>query len=682
MGKGNDEQLYQWKQEQIQGQVYQQEQDAQSYSQRAEKLLKGNYQYSDDGALKDAKRTTKKSGYMNKVIESVKALDECMSREIPTLLLKSGMEEILSACKRALKACEKYLLNRNPWTAEGKARKQMVQDFYAQVQMEYRQFKQVKLENLGIESDRVTGVQILKELRTPVYRDEEGTSITMEEKESRLTCVIEKENIKRSFRRSGDDTDNWDNVIKVQTNNLMTDMEHAQKNNDEEMKKRCTTKMKLLKALQNTIKSTYGLGRRASEKIMAEKDVYEMLGKLIDNGREQKIIGTMALAGALQEYKSATDRIKDIEIEIESAENDYKPKKEYLDLLEGNYAPFKKAEKYDKDYEKRIKDQLKRTNEAKESLERKQKKLVDYLSEYNNKSKETELPFILETLASIHSYLSSMKQNDKAKNLAKIGKNEDLAKRNVAASRLAEILGMENVISKSEFARVEVDGENMQGVLQEEVKGENLNAMKNIDDDDTVYRNKPGLKEFTKRKLLLNLTSIQIFDLICGQVDRSIDSYRVRIPEIDTSVRGVTDAELEVGITGVNNEYSFGELTYKDIQETKDKGHGSLQNIMVDGQWTIPAIDSALAERIMQLEPEMLDHKMLDLLTIEERKCLIDRFSAVKKMISDRWNGEKKSSDNSSDPSDIKFVSKTQSLGWNSDRIYDDYLEKFLKKYN
>ncbi len=129
-----------------------------------------------------------------------------------------------------------------------------------------------------------------------------------------------------------------------------------------------------------------------------------------------------------------------------------------------------------------------------------------------------------------------------------------------------------------------------------------------------------------------------------------------------------------------NNELSFGKLTYKDIQKGKNKGYNYLQNINVDGQWTIPAIDKYLVIAIKNVEAQELDYKLMDLLSKEERDALIDRFSAVKKMILDRLEAETKMP--SYDYSNRIILSEFDLASGkaNSEQIFDDYLDKLIKR--
>ncbi len=615
MQNKNENQLYQWKQKESTEQK--KDQAIPTYTERADMLVKGQYQYNDDGSMKNAKRTTKKSGYMHEVVEAVKSLDVCLSREASgSQYHETVYEDVINAYRNATIACENYLLNRNPWTAEGKARKEMVKDLYTQIQLELTQFAGLKADYFKNESKNFTGAQILSELRSSVYREEKGTSITMEESGAKLTYVIEKEGIKRNFREfEGGTPDDWQNVIKKRSGDLRAGIEYSMTHFDDIIMQSSLSKKTINTALWEAISSTYGSG----SKIPTEIDAKEMLDKLIESGKKQGIKSIGSLEKAINDYTSAPKTIEENKAEIESLQKD----------LDSTSDEKKKAK-----LEKMI-------NVEKSRLDKREKMF-----------EHADYPYILDTLTSIQRPLRLRKG-------AKIDENGDLAKRNVAASRIAALLGLNSIIPECELANVEIEGEKKHGVLVDEVKGENLLALKSFNKNE-------------KSRALLNLTSIQIFDLICGQTGRSFDNYKVQTDKRDNDRM----------ISGINNEFSFGKLTYKDIQKGKDKGSNYLQNINVDGQWTIPAIDPLLVIKIKNIEePSILNYILADLLSKEERECLIDRFTAVRKMIMDRLEEETKMR-KKGDFSNLMIVDHADFMQRNKnvDQIFDGYLDNLVKK--
>ena len=83
----------------------------------------GRYRYLDSkGRPHDAERLTPSSKYMKPVLDALNIVDTKLDgRFDPTAL-----EDVRKSFLDAIIACENYIDNRNPWTAEGKARLRMV----------------------------------------------------------------------------------------------------------------------------------------------------------------------------------------------------------------------------------------------------------------------------------------------------------------------------------------------------------------------------------------------------------------------------------------------------------------------------------------------------------------------------------------------------------------------------
>jgi len=650
MGKGNEEELYKWKQEESVKQ--EKEKETVTYTERADMLVKGQYQYSDDGSMKDAKRTTKKSGYMYDVTEAIKQLDITMSIEAsPEEYRETVYKNVVKAYKNAAQACENYLLNRNPWTAEGKARKKMVQDLYVQIQMEYSRFTEMKDSVLEQNIEKISGAQILQKMRTPVYKTEEGTTITLEKTGTKRYYVIEKEGEQRKFKKFEGGTDNWESVIKKWTTDLMAEMEQAGLEGDQEKQKRCAEKMSRLKTLQKAMKGAFGSGKGASSKIMGEKTAKDILKKIIENGKTQENKAAGAIEEALKKYETDTGTLGELEENL-------------ISLYEMHKETEQKYKETEQEYNS-LKGQREKENAAAFKLYELSKKLDGIESRFNRtkhemdsiekKREDTGISFVLDVLEDMKSALSI---TDNSTKIAKIDKSEDLAKRNVAAARIAKMLDLNGIIPESEIANVEINGKNVQGVFLNEKEGDNLFSLTDANAQKKV-------------SALFNLTSIQILDLICGQVGRSLEDYRV-------------NTENNRMISAVNNELSFGKLTYKDIQKGKEKGYNNLQNINIDGQWTIPIIDANLVIAIRNITPGQLNYELMDLLNKEERDCLVDRFSAVQELLLGRLEKEKEMR-GKGDMSNVMILFEGETETWRRSEMlaskFDSYLNGIASKW-
>ena len=208
-----------------------------------------------------------------------------------------------------------------------------------------------------------------------------------------------------------------------------------------------------------------------------------------------------------------------------------------------------------------------------------------------------------------------------AKQAAQIEDGAEISKRNVATSRMAKLLGLENLVANSSLVNMTVDGKSMQGIAMEEVKGNTGNEiMKKASD-----KRKDASYSPDAFKQLLNL---QVFDVICGQVDRNESNYLCESQESEDG------KFLEITkIKAIDNDLSFGNITYKDLLKTGKNGIQELRNIEQKDKLSMPYMDQKLADAILGLKPKEIDYIMCDILSKTERKALCDRIKGVQKLI-------------------------------------------------
>lgn len=210
---------------------------------------------------------------------------------------------------------------------------------------------------------------------------------------------------------------------------------------------------------------------------------------------------------------------------------------------------------------------------------------------------------------------------------ANIEEGENLVKRNVATSRLAEMLGLGHLIPKSEMASIEVDGKKMYGVMMEDAGGE-------IYDD---INSDKKLSEYGGKSFMYSVEGfkdsfmLQILDVICGQVDRHELNRMLKLKQ------GKDNKIRVVGVKGIDSDMSFGNKSYsgiiKAIPGFEDK-NGLAYPISED-----------VATAILELDPAMLNYEMMGILNENERKSLIERLNGVKRAIRKRMDYEKNNKD-------------------------------------
>jgi hypothetical protein len=241
---------------------------------------------------------------------------------------------------------------------------------------------------------------------------------------------------------------------------------------------------------------------------------------------------------------------------------------------------------------------------------------------------DDDLLFIGETVlqAKRDTVLAAMAIHD-----AKIDAKSDISKRNVATSRMAKLLGLDDMVAKSTVADVTVNGKKMTGIAMEEAKGKDY-----IDIGEAAV--KKNRKPRYSPKAFKQILSLQIFDVICGQVDRNAANYLCGHEEkAGSNITEITE------IKAIDNDVSFGLLSYDEIVNSGRMGVNRLKSIeSTGGNLSIPWIDKELADNILAIDTEVLDYQMCDILDKDERKALADRIKGVQRIIRKTLNEERK----------------------------------------
>jgi hypothetical protein len=204
-----------------------------------------------------------------------------------------------------------------------------------------------------------------------------------------------------------------------------------------------------------------------------------------------------------------------------------------------------------------------------------------------------------------------------------------MAKRDVAMSRLDQLLGG-GVIAQTELAMRHLpNGQTVLGSLMKEGKGEQGSKIMQEDrlseDDeekqqmsnDTVNMNDPNLMRLLSR--------LQLIDLLAFQVDRNPKNYFI---DIDKKTGKV------LGITGIDNDLGFG-TTDLDVKEKKNsEGKVTSRSDPLTRQHNqLPGmsryVDKTLATAILNIDLAMVRIVMDDLLSPAEIDALVKRFQRV-----------------------------------------------------
>ncbi|MBQ9866309.1 MAG: hypothetical protein IJM34_04750 [Lachnospiraceae bacterium] len=184
---------------------------------------------------------------------------------------------------------------------------------------------------------------------------------------------------------------------------------------------------------------------------------------------------------------------------------------------------------------------------------------------------------------------------------AKIKAGSNLSSRNVATYRMAVALGIEGNVARSETAKVMVDGKEVYGNLVEEAKGREAHeTAKNV------------MAYYTDR-CICNMADMQIFDFICGQIDRNTKNYYTSLDKDEN----IYDLKM------IDNDLCFGKLKPSELE----KGRGRLPafNIAV-----INVLTDGFKKRILEMDEKTISVLLGDILSEEEIKAAAERLGYVK----------------------------------------------------
>ncbi len=239
-------------------------------------------------------------------------------------------------------------------------------------------------------------------------------------------------------------------------------------------------------------------------------------------------------------------------------------------------------------------------------------------------------------------YLHNLSHNI-AKNNVKMEKGASITNRNVATRRLAELLGVPELVPATHKVKYkDQNGKDRYGIIMAQAKGEELYEV-----------NEKIKKKTYKYKyndlVFLQMNTLEILDVIAGQTDRNNSNIYAEFDEKNK----VTN------IRAIDNDMSFGKLTYNDIKKTKRRFLNALED--KDGFCKLKVVDKRLYDSLMVLTDEMVDYVFADLLFKDELKALKDRIKCVKKLLKHSNEKDKDNLNNSrfyvSDPKDnIHYV--------------------------
>ncbi len=548
------------------------------FSGKQQLIRDGQYTYFDEkGKAKKARRNSPSKKFMLPILDNLSRLDTLLAGNFSS----NGEKPIQDCFHEIILACENYLENRkNPWTREGKARKQMIEDLYEQVKYESVGFSQkvreIKSDN-SRDNTRLTWISILSEVRTQTFEHgQNGVEIEMGGAGTSKVYIVKKNGVTKYFKENESMPPRNFDLLVIGEQDKLSALKSEYNNGSHTQQEKNDYAARIDRRKNYLSVVAKALSRRFPD----PDDRFIFLG---ENATYEKLI-----RGLYSELSGDSGFIA-----IRDALN-----------AEWNQA-YENLSRAKENYQRETDSAIKKTYEA--TVKQRKAELED-----------TDLGYILSSLIQIKKdlLLSTI-----ATHVAKIDPSSEISKRNVATCRMARLLGLDDVIATSGMADIKINGQRMRGILMDEAPG----RASHVIDDENVAAHR--ITNYTP-KIFRQLLNLQIFDIICGQVDRNTSNY---ICGESRSNAGLVTNLTE--LKGIDNDLSFGLLSYEDILATGDVGLSTLRNIEDNGRLHVPYVDYELTTRILNLTEQIINFEMCDLLSKEERKALWGRIQSVQHVL-------------------------------------------------
>ncbi|MGN0168056.1 MAG: hypothetical protein ACI4AB_08435, partial [Acetatifactor sp.] len=188
---------------------------------------------------------------------------------------------------------------------------------------------------------------------------------------------------------------------------------------------------------------------------------------------------------------------------------------------------------------------------------------------------------------------------------------DELSGRNIASSRVAELLGVGNLLAHSEKMTVQMGGQEVEGCFMEFAEGVDIRngkdeALKQI--NQIRIENSPG---FTK-----DACNLEVLDYLCSQADRHAGNIFLKLSEPQA------DGKCEIlGLQGIDNDLAFS--TEKNVTLLQ----GDLDHLCF--------ISENLAQKILKTDRNKLKLVLGDILREDEIDALDIRLTQMKEHIKD-----------------------------------------------
>ena len=254
---------------------------------------------------------------------------------------------------------------------------------------------------------------------------------------------------------------------------------------------------------------------------------------------------------------------------------------------------------------------------------------------------------LIEDGKAIHQFADAARAADAAstaRSNARLNLDEgnELTSRNIASSRMAELLGIGDIIAHSEPMKVKMGGKVMTGCFMEFAKGTDLGSK-----SERVQRMFDQVEKFETAGLYRDSSTLEVFDFLCGQVDRHGNNMFYQLSEPDENgKRAIT------GLQGIDSDLAFGDwaegFNMNGLQSWKDTTF----------------IDAGLAEKVKGLDRDTLEYAIGDLIPQKQIDVMMQRVNLIKDHIEkdmvivepDKWDLKANKPEQVKDHKDQRYV--------------------------
>ena len=224
----------------------------------------------------------------------------------------------------------------------------------------------------------------------------------------------------------------------------------------------------------------------------------------------------------------------------------------------------------------------------------------------------------------VYESYSTLRSRIKVSNAARIPTGQSLSVRNVATSRMAAVFGMPNLVVAANKATLHRDGKatkNGNGIIMSEAQGiPHAKLLKVAGGKENIRYTAEALRQFS---------CLQLFDTLCGQIDRHWNNRFVTFKKERGGKYVVT------GVQGIDNDMSFGNLEYKKIKSEDVSKLPRFESPVSETKTkcSIKYLDEQMVHTLLRLNQESLKYFLGDLLKQDYIDAMWNRLQNMKETI-------------------------------------------------